>query len=54
MINACHKNRMAANEEGQDRNRTKTFLLVILPSAPMHQFLCKEAWDGVKQEQPDT
>lgn len=54
MINACHKHRMAANEEGQDRNRTKTFLLVTLPSTPMHQFLCKEAWDGVKQEQPDT
>lgn len=39
MINACHKNRMAENEEGQDRNRTKTRLLVILASAPMHQFL---------------
>ena len=31
MIDACHKNRMAENEEGQDRNKTKTFLLVILP-----------------------
>lgn len=34
MINICHKTRLAENQAGQDRKRTKTFPLAIPASVP--------------------